>query len=192
MNYDSKILKYIENRLNKNDRLDFEKLITNDEDLRLKVDVMKDLFDNAKMKSPGFNFKKNIYNQLGISNDLIHIMIEKTDNFLKVIGGKKYIVEIEPHFVTRSSNKSILFNKDLNKYSIFFEIFNIENKSFINFKALKNQSKSVNVKFEINNNIEKFTNSNGDTGSIVIKEKVNIIEISKSNVKIGTIKINIS
>jgi len=192
MNYDSKILKYIENRLNENDRLDFEKQITNNEDLRLKVDTIKDLYDNAEIKSPGFNFKKNIYNRLGISNDLIDIIIDKSNNFLKVIGGQKYIVDIEPHFVTRSSNKSILFNKNFKEHSIFFEIFNVKNKSYINFKALENQTESVNVKFEINNNIEKFTNTIGDTGNIVIQEKVSIIEISKNNVRIGTLEINIS
>jgi len=192
MNYDSKILKYIENRLNENDRLDFEKQITNNEDLRLKVDTIKDLYDNAEIKSPGFNFKKNIYNRLGISNDLIDIIVDKSNNFLKVIGGQKYIVDIEPHFVTRSSNKSILFNKNFKEHSIFFEIFNVKNKSYINFKALENQTESVNVKFEINNNIEKFTNTIGDTGNIVIQEKVSIIEISKNNVRIGTLEINIS
>ena len=192
MNYDSKILKYIENRLNENDRLDFEKQITNNKDLRLKVDTIKDLYDNAEIKSPGFNFKKNIYNRLGISNDLIDIIIDKSNNFLKVIGGRKYIVDIEPHFVTRSSNKSILFNKNFKEHSIFFEIFNVKNKSYINFKALENQNESVNVKFEINNNIEKFTNTIGDTGNIIIQEKVSIIEISKNNVRIGTLEINIS
>ena len=105
MNKNSKIFKYVENRLDKKSKIDFEKLIENDKDLKLEVQTLKDLYNNGKLISPSLTFKQNIYTKLNLSDDLIDILIKKTESFFNVISGKRYMIEVLPHFVTRSSQK---------------------------------------------------------------------------------------
>lgn len=192
MNKNSKIFKYVENRLDQKSKIEFEKLIDNDNDLKLEVQILKDLYDNGKLISPSLTFKQNIYDKLNLSDDLINILVKKTESFFNVITGKRYLIEVLPHFVTRSSQNSILFHKELNSYSIYFEIYKDKKNNYINFKVLNDKEKSSNVKFDINSKIEKFTTINGETGSFRIDDGIHILNISKDNSDIGTIKLNIS
>ena len=192
MNKNSKIFKYVENRLDKKSKIDFEKLIENDNDLKLEVQTLKDLYNNGKLISPSLTFKQNIYSKLNLSDNLIDILIKKTKSFYNVINGKNYMLEVIPHFVTRSSQNSILFYKKLKTHSIYFEIYKHKNNNYINFKVLNDKEKSSNVKFDINSKIEKFTTINGETGSFRINDGIHIINISQGNLDIGTIKLNIS
>lgn len=192
MNKNSKIFKYVENRLDKKSKIDFEKLIENDNDLKLEVQTLKDLYNKGKLISPSLNFKQNIYAKLNLSDDLIDILIKKTESFFNVMSGKRYVIEVLPHFVTRSSQNSILFHKKLNSYAIYFEIYKDKKNNYINFKVLNDKEKSSNIKFDINSKIEKFTTINGETGSFRIDDGIHILNISKGNSDIGTIKLNIS
>jgi len=192
MNKNSKIFKYVENRLDEKSKIDFEKLIENDNDLKLEVQTLKDLYNNGKLISPSLTFKQNIYSKLNLSDNLIDILIKKTKSFYNVINGKNYMLEVIPHFVTRSSQNSILFHKKLKTHSIYFEIYKHKNNNYINFKVLNDKEKSSNVKFDINSKIEKFTTINGETGSFRINDGIHIIDISQGNLDIGTIKLNIS
>ena len=192
MNKNSKIFKYVENRLDKKSKIDFEKLIENDNDLKLEVQTLKDLYNKGKLISPSLNFKQNIYAKLNLSDDLIDILIKKTESFFNVMSGKRYVIEVLPHFVTRSSQNSILFHKKLNSYAIYFEIYKDKKNNYINFKVLNDKEKSSNIKFDINGKIEKFTTINGETGSFRIDDGIHILNISKGNSDIGTIKLNIS
>ena len=100
------------------------------------------------------------------------------------------MIEVLPHFVTRSSQNSILFHKKLNSYAIYFEIYKDKKNNYINFKVLNDKEKSSNIKFDINGKIEKFTTINGETGSFRIDDGIHILNISKGNSDIGTIKLN--
>lgn len=192
MNKNSKILKYVENRLDQKSKIDFEKLIENDNDLKLEVQTLKDLYNNGKRIQTSLAFKQNIYAKINLSDDLIDILIKKTESLFNVISGKKYVTEVLPHFITRSSQNSILFHKKLNSHSIYFEIYRDKKNNYINFKVFNDKEKSSNIKFDINGKIEKFTSINGETGSFRIDDGIHILNISQGNYDIGTIKLNIS
>ena len=54
MNIDSKILKYIEGNLDKKNKEDFEALIKLDADLKLRVEILSDLYNNANHENPPY------------------------------------------------------------------------------------------------------------------------------------------
>ena len=198
MDIDNKILKYVEGRLEEENKKDFEKLINSDSDLRLKVDILSDLYKNSIPENPPYELKDKIYNALNIKNDsIMDIVIEKGSNIFNILSGKDFLVNIEPVFITRSNNQSLLFLKEMNHYKVFCEIFNDNGNNVINFKALTSENKkSSNIKFILkqSSNIisEKYTNSNGDTDNFEIENGNYIIEINKNDLEIGNIKINIS
>ena len=198
MNIDSKILKYVEGRLEGKIKKDFENLMESDSELKLKVDILSDLYKNSMPENPPYELKDKIYNALNIKNDsIMDIVIEKASNIFNILSGKDFLVNIEPAFITRSNNQSLLFSKEMNHYKVFCEIFNDNGNNVINFKALTSENKkSSNIKFILkqSSNIisEKYTNSNGNTDSFEIENGNYIIEINKNDLEIGNIKINIS
>ena len=198
MNIDSKILRYVEGRLEGKNKKDFENLMESDSDLKLKVDILSDLYKNSIPENPPYELKDKIYNALNIKNDsIMDIVIEKASNLFNILSGKDFLVNIEPAFITRSNNQSLLFLKEMNHYKVFCEIFNDNGNNVINFKALTSENKkSSNIKFILkqSSNIisEKYTNSNGNTDSFEIENGNYIIEINKNDSEIGNIKINIS
>ena len=198
MNIDSKILKYVEGRLEGKIKKDFENLMESDSELKLKVNILSDLYKNSISENPPYELKDKIYNALNIKNDsIMDIVIEKGFNVFNILSGKDFLVNIEPAFITRSNNQSLLFLKEMNHYKVFCEIFNDNGNNVINFKALTSENKkSSNIKFILkqSSNIisEKYTNSNGNTDSFEIENGNYIIEINKNDSEIGNIKINIS
>ncbi len=198
MNIDSKILKYVEGRLEGKIKKDFENLIESDSELKLKVDILSDLYKNSIPENPPYELKDKIYNALNIKNNsIMDIVIEKASNIFNILSGKDFLVNIEPAFITRSNHQSLLFSKEMNHYKVFCEIFNDNGNNVINFKALTSENKkSSNIKFILkqSSNIiyEKYTNSNGNTDSFEIENGNYIIEINKNDLEIGNIKINIS
>ena len=198
MDIDTKILKYIEGRLEGDNKRDFENLIKSDSDLKLKVDILSDLYINSNPENPPYELKDKIYNMLNIKNEsIMDIVIEKSSNIFNILSGKNFLINIEPAFITRSNNNSLLFSKDMNHYKIFCEIFEESGNNIINFKALGSENrKSSNIKFILKKSsyivLEKYTNSNGYTDSFEIENGNYIIEINKNDLEIGNIKINIS
>ena len=198
MDIDTKILKYIEGRLEGDNKRDFENLIKSDSDLKLKVDILSDLYINSNPENPPYELKDKIYNMLNIKNEsIMDIVIEKSSNIFNILSGKNFLTNIEPAFITRSNNHSLLFSKDMNHYKIFCEIFEESGNNIINFKALGSENrKSSNIKFILKKSsnivLEKYTNSNGYTDSFEIENGNYIIEINKNDLEIGNIKINIS
>ena len=198
MNIDSKILKYVEGRLEGKVKKDFENLIKSDSQLRLKVDILFDLCNNSIPENPPYELKNKIYNILNIKNEsIMDIVIEKSSNIFNVLSGQDFLVNIDPAFITRSNNHSFLFSKEMNNYKVFCEFFEDNNSNIINFKALDIQNKELsNIKFTLkqasNIILEKYTNSNGYTDSFEIENGDYIIDINKNDINIGNIKINIS
>ena len=198
MNIDSKILKYIEGNLDKKNKKDFEALIKLDADLKLRVEILSDLYNNSIPENPNYELKEKIYNLLDIKNhSFMDIAIQKVSGVFDILSGKDYLLDIEPSVITRSNNDSLLFSKNINDYKIFFELFNHNRVNLINFKALNiNDKKSLNIKFTLkrNSNIisEKYTDINGITDTFEIDAGSYIIDISKDDSDIGHIKINIS
>jgi len=198
MNINSKILRYVEGRLEGKIKKDFEHLMDSDSELKLKVDILSDLYKNSIPENPPYELKDKIYNALNIKNDsIMGIVIEKGSNILNILSGKDFLVNIEPAFVTRSNHQSLLFSKEMNHYKIFCELFDDNGNNIINFKVLTSENKkSSNIKFILkqSSNIisEKYTNSNGDLDSFEIENGNYIIEINKNDSEIGNIKINIS
>ena len=198
MNIDSKILKYIEGNLDKKNKENFEALIKLDADLKLRVEILSDLYNNSIPKNPSYELKEKIYNLLDIKNhSFMDIAIQKVSGIFDVLSGKDCLLDIETSLITRSNNDSLLFSKNMNDYKIFFELFNHNRVNLINFKALNiNDKKSLNIKFTLkrNSNIisEKYTDINGITDTFEIDAGSYIVDISKDNSEIGHIKINIS
>jgi len=198
MNIDSKILRYVEGKLEGKIKKDFEDLISSDSALRLKVDILSDLYNNSIPENPPYELKEKIYDMLNINNQsIMDIVIEKSSNIFNILSGQDYLVNIEPAFITRSNNHSLLFSKEMNDYKVFCEFFTDNSNNFINFKALNIQNKkSSNIKFTLKQSasiiLEKYTNSDGSTDSFEIKSGDYIIDINKNDLEIGNIKINIS
>ena len=61
MNIDSKILKYVEGRLEGKIKKDFENLIESNSELKLKVDILSDLYKNSISENPPYELKDKIY-----------------------------------------------------------------------------------------------------------------------------------
>ena len=198
MNIDSKILKYIEGNLDKKNKEDFEALIKSDSDLKLRVEILSDLYNNSIPESPSYELKEKIYNLLDIKNQsFMDIAIQKVSGIFDILSGKDCLLDIEPSLITRSNNDSLLFSKEMHGYKVFCEFFNHNRVNLINFKALNiNDKKSLNIKFTLkrNSNIisEKYTDINGITDTFEIDAGSYIVDISKDDSEIGHIKINIS
>ena len=198
MNIDNKILKYVEGNLDQKNKEDFEALIESDLELKLKVEVLSDLYNNSTPDVPSYELREKIYNMLDIKNQsFMDIAIEKTSNIFNILSGKDYLIDIEPTFITRSNDNSLLFSREMNNYKVFCEFFTDSNNNLINFKAFNiNNHKSSNIKFTLKklSNIvsEKYTDSNGITDTFEIKAGTYTVDISKNNSEIGNIKINIS
>ena len=198
MNIDSKILKYVEGRLEGKVKEDFESLIESDSELKSKVDALFDLYNNSISEEPPYELKNKIYNILNIENEsIMDIVIEKSSNIFNILSGQDFLVNIKPAFITRSNDNSFLFSKQMNNYKVFFEFFEDNNNNVINFKALDIQNKKLsNIKFTLKQSsniiLEKYTNSNGYTDSFEIENGDYIIDINKNDTNIGNIKINIS
>ena len=198
MNIDSKILKYVEGKLDGKVKEDFENLIKSDSELKLKIDTLFDLCNNSVPEDPPYELKNKIYNILNIKNEsIMNIVIEKSSNIFNILSGQDFLVNIEPVFITRSNNHSFLFSKEMKGYKVFCEVFEDNNSNIINFKALDVQNKKLsNIKFTLkqfsNIILEKYTNSKGYTDSFEIENGDYIIDINKNDINIGNIKINIS
>ena len=198
MNIDSKILRYVEGKLEGKVKEDFENLLNSDSDLKLKVDILSNLYNNSIPENPPYELKNKIYDMLNIRNEsIMDIVIEKTSNIFNVLSGEDSLVNIEPVFITRSNNHSLLFSKEMNNYKVFCEFFEDNGNNVMNLKALDMQNKKLsNIKFTLKQSsniiLEKYTNSNGYTDNFEIKNGDYIIDINKNNLDIGNIKINIS
>ena len=100
-------------------------------------------------------------------------------------------------FVTRSNQKSLLFSKNMNDYKIFCDLYLEDSNYFLDLSAFDSNEKELeNIKFTLrektNNFLEKYTDSDGHTGSFKINSGIYNISINKKNIEIGNIKINIS
>ena len=193
----NKILRYLEGQLIGQDKKDFETLVESDSDLQLEVEILSNLIDNEPMEDPPYELRQKIYNMVGIKDEtFMDVAIRKTDQFLDVILGKEYYIDIEPAFVTRSSKKSILFQKKMYNYDIVCDVCLEEDGQYLmNLAASQNSENMDNIKFSIthnqNSNIEKYTQSNGNTGTFTINSGTYYINISNVKSEIGNIKINL-
>ena len=198
MDINSKILKYIDGQLSSQDMQEFEVLINKDSDLKLRVEVLSDLINNAQPEDPPYELKEKIYNMLNIENEsFMSIVIQKSSNLLNILSGKDYLISLEPAFITRSNNQSLLFSKDMDDYQIFCELYLDNNDYFLNLQSSHTDNKkTANIKFTFMKDsdiyLEKYTNSNGNTGSFEIHPGVYNIKITDKNLEIGNVKINIS
>ena len=198
MDIDNKILKYVEGTLEGQIKEDFENLIKSDSELRLRVEALSDLYNNAVPENPPYELRQKIYGIAGINDDsFMDIIIKKSSDILDILSGKDYLVNIAPVFVTRSNQKSLLFSKNMNNHKIFCDLYIEDSNYFIDLSIFdSNKKESQNVKFslsqESNDLLEKYTDSDGHTGSFKINSGIYNIGINKKNVEIGNIKINIS
>ena len=198
MDIDNKILKYVEGTLKGQIKEDFENLIKSDAELRLRVEVLSDLYNKAVPEDVPYSLRQKIYNITGIKDDsFMNIIIKKTSDILDILSGKDYLIDIDPMFVTRSNQKSLLFSKNMNDYKIFCDLYIEDSNYFLDLSAFDSDEKeSENIKFtlkqETNNFLEKYTGSDGHTGSFKIDSGIYNISINKKNIEIGNIKINIS
>ena len=141
---------------------------------------------------------KGTYNvMVGIKDDsFMDIVVKKAGQIIDVILGNEYTLDISPKFVTRSSQKSILFSKKMNHFDILCDVFYEEADNYVLNLAASKKSKEINnLKFLITQNdnvIEKFTQKDGNTGSFILNEGVYSINISLKSKEIGNIKINLS
>ena len=126
MDIDNKILKYVEGTLKGQDKKDFEVLINSDAELKLKVEALSDLYNNSVPESPPYQLRQKIYNMIGINDEsFMDIIIKKTSNILNILTGEDYLINIQPAFVTRSNEKSLLFStKSITNFSSTFFPFN--------------------------------------------------------------------
>ena len=116
---------------------------------------------------------------------------------LDVILGKEYYQDINPVLITRSNDKSLLFSKTMNKFDILCDVSSDEEGQYLmNLAASKNNKEVDNIKFSITKNnehaIERYTKSNGNTGSFIINPGVYYINITTLKSEVGNIKINLS
>ena len=135
---------------------------------------------------------------IGINDEsFMDIIIKKTSNILNILTGEDYLINIQPAFVTRSNEKSLLFSKNMNDHQIFCDLYVEDDNCFLDLSAFdSNEEELENIKFSINqesnNLLEKYTDPDGHTGSFEINPGTYEINIYNKNIEIGNIKINIS
>jgi len=194
----NKILKYLEGQLSGQDKKDFEALIESNSDLQLEVEMLGNLIDNEPEEIPPYELRQKIYQMANVKDEtFMDVAIKKVDSILEVVIGNQYQLDIEPLVITRSSNSSKIFSKDMNDYEIVCDISNeLEGKFLINLAVSKNQKAQENIKFSVTQNQktqnEFFTKSNGNTGSFKLNSGQYLINISTLKFDLGNIKINLS
>ena len=194
----NKILKYLEGQLSDQDKKDFEALIESNSDLKLEVDMLGNLIDNEPAEIPPYELRQKIYQMANIKDEtFMDVAIKKVDSILEVVIGNQYQLDVEPLLITRSSNSSKIFSKDMNDYEIVCDISNeLEDNFLINLAVSKNQKAQENIKFSVTQNQktknEFFTKSNGNTGSFKLNSGQYLINISTLKFELGNIKINLS
>lgn len=198
MKINNQLLKYVEGNLNRSDSKEFEKSLNTDLELNLQYEILADLVDNTKSEDIPYKITAESYKILGIKDpSYMNIAIEKTSHIFNILKGQDHLLEINPSFITRGSNESLLFSKEMNKHNIFCDIFLEEDKILMNLGASNNKNKKINnIRFimtsDSNEHIEKFTNTNGNTGSFNIKQDIYSIKVLNNDINIGNIQINIS
>ena len=194
----NKILKYLEGQLSAQDKKDFEALIESNSDLQLEVEMLGNLIDNEPAEIPPYELRQKIYQMANIKDEtFMDVAIKKVDSILEVVIGNQYQLDVEPLLITRSSNSSKIFSKDMNDYEIVCDISNeLEDNFLINLAVSKNQKAQENIKFSVTQNQktqnEIFTKSNGNTGSFKLNSGQYLINISTLKFELGNIKINLS
>ena len=194
----NKILKYLEGQLSGQDKKDFETLIESNSDLQLEVEMLGKLIDNEPAEIPPYELRQKIYQMANIKDEtFMDVAIKKVDSILEVVIGNQYQLDVEPLLITRSSNSSKIFSKDMNDYEIVCDISNeLEDNFLINLAVSKNQKAQENIKFSVTQNQktknEIFTKSNGNTGSFKLNSGQYLINISTLKFELGNIKINLS
>ena len=193
----NKILKYLEGQLTGQIKQDFEALIESNSELQYEVETLANFIDEEPMENPPYHLRQKIYNMVGIKDDsFMDIVVKKAGQMIDVIIGNEYTLDISPKFVTRSSQKSILFSKKMNHFDILCDVFYEEADNYVLNLAASKKSKEINnLKFLISQNdnvIEKFTQKDGNTGSFILNEGIYSINISLKSKEIGNIKINLS
>ena len=194
----NKILKYLEGQLSDQDKKDFEALIESNSDLQLEVEMLGNLIDNEPAEIPPYELRQKIYQMANIKDEtFMDVAIKKVDSILEVVIGNQYQLDVEPLLITRSSNSSKIFSKDINGYEIVCDISNeLEDNFLINLAVSKNQKAQENIKFSVTQNQktqnEFFTKSNGNTGSFKLNSGQYLINISTLKFELGNIKINLS
>jgi len=198
MKINNQLLKYVEGNLNRSDSKEFEKSLDADLELNLQYEILADLVDNTKLEDIPYKITAESYKILGIKDpSYMNIAIAKTSHIFNILKGQDHLLEINPSFITRGSNESLLFSKEMNKHNIFCDIFLEEDKILMNLGASNNKNKKINnIRFvmtsDSNEHIEKFTNTNGNTGSFNIKQDIYSIKVLNDDINIGNIQINIS
>ena len=198
MKINNQLLKYVEGNLNRSDSKEFEKSLDTDHELNLQYEILADLVDNTKLEDVPYKITAKSYKILAIKDGtFMDIVIEKSSHIFNILKGQDYLLEINPSFITRGSNESLLFSKEMNKHNIFCDIFLEEDKILMNLGASNNKNKKINnIRFvmtsDSNEHIEKFTNTNGNTGSFNIKQDIYSIKVLNDDINIGNIQINIS
>lgn len=193
----NKILKYLEGQLTGQIKQDFEALIESNSELQYEVETLANFIDEEPMENPPYHLRQKIYNMVGIKDDsFMDIVVKKAGQMIDVIIGNEYTLVISPKFVTRGSQKSILFSKKMNHFDILCDVFYEEADNYVLNLAASKKSKEINnLKFLITQNdnvIEKFTQKDGNTGSFILNEGIYSINISLKSKEIGNIKINLS
>ena len=193
----NKILKYLEGQLTGQIKQDFEALIESNSELQYEVETLANFIDEEPMENPPYHLRQKIYNMVGIKDDsFMDIVVKKAGQMIDVIIGNEYTLDISPKFVTRGSQKSILFSKKMNHFDILCDVFYEEADNYVLNLAASKKSKEINnLKFLISQNdnvIEKFTQKDGNTGSFILNEGIYSINISLKSKEIGNIKINLS
>ena len=194
----NKILKYLEGQLSDQDKKDFEALIESNSELQLEVEMLGNLIDNEPAEIPPYELRQKIYQMANIKDEtFMDVAIKKVDSILEVVIGNQYQLDVEPLLITRSSNSSKIFSKDMNDYEIVCDISNeLEGNFLINLAVSKNQKAQENIKFSVTQNQktknEIFTKSNGNTGSFKLNSGQYLINISTLKFELGNIKINLS
>ena len=194
----NKILKYLEGQLSDQDKKDFEAIIESNSDLQLEVEMLGNLIDNEPAEIPPYELRQKIYQMANIKDEtFMDVAIKKVDSILEVVIGNQYQLDVEPLLITRSSNSSKIFSKDMNDYEIVCDISNeLEDNFLINLAVSKNQKAQENIKFSVTQNQktknEFFTKSNGNTGSFKLNSGQYLINISTLKFELGNIKINLS
>ena len=194
----NKILKYLEGQLSDQDKKDFEAIIESNSELQLEVEMLGNLIDNEPAEIPPYELRQKIYQMANIKDEtFMDVAIKKVDSILEVVIGNQYQLDVEPLLITRSSNSSKIFSKDINGYEIVCDISNeLEDNFLINLAVSKNQKAQENVKFSVTQNQktqnEFFTKSNGNTGSFKLNSGQYLINISTLKFELGNIKINLS
>ena len=135
----NKILKYLEGQLSDQDKKDFEALIESNSDLQLEVEMLGNLIDNEPAEIPPYELRQKIYQMANIKDEtFMDVAIKKVDSILEVVIGNQYQLDVEPLLITRSSNSSKIFSKDMNDYEIVCDISNeLEDNFLINLAVSK-------------------------------------------------------